>query len=147
MIVTIRDSCPEDALLLRENLRPFEATVEDRLGMEIISEKNIQEASWAKSAFRDDAIAVIVGVKMDSLIGRRGHLWLVSTRESVDWPTVFGRYSVKILRDLRRRFDSLHGVACHEFPESIRWLRWLGFHLAPAHSANGLSFSQFWWSR
>lgn len=147
MNVTIEDAREGDVEEISLDLRDFELRIENTLGIAIVTEKNIQEASWAKTVRLDGKVMGIVGVQMDGLIGRRGHLWLVAARDSVYYPTSFGRYSLRLLREIRGRFDALHGVVCHDFPESVRWLRWLGFTILPPHGANGLTFSQFYWSR
>lgn len=107
--------------------------------------------SGAWTGMVDGMPVCMFGVTPYSLLLAEGIPWMVTTRE-------MSRLSVQkhLLREsrlvavgLRRRWNLLFNVVDDRNESAKRWLRWLGFTLAPAapYGPDSLPFSLFYWRR
>jgi hypothetical protein len=94
--------------------------------------RSLARSLWADAYIADGAVAALVGVALQPLVGGIAMPWLLTGRP-VD------RHRKAFLRLTRARVQAMeaeHGplVACvhAEYGEAVRWLAWLGFELAPA---------------
>jgi len=78
-----------------------------------------------------------------------GRPWLVGTDEVAKHPVTFYRLSRGIVDGMKTRYEQLENWVDARNELSIRWLRWLGFHIDDAEpvGVNGEMFHRFWWKR
>ena len=89
----------------------------------------------------------LFGVYPDSLVSDSGQPWLLTSADLKDAKVVFGRASRQYIPYLRNRFTYLHGWVYERNTVSIKWLRWLGYEVAPEPIALALGkrYHRFEW--
>jgi len=103
------------------------------------------DPGWA--AELDGRVEAVFGV--GPVNGSLGRPWLVGTDEIEKHPVLFYRMSRGIVADMRARYEQLVNWVDARNELSIKWLRWLGFHIEGPEPAgvNGELFHRFWWER
>ena len=80
----------------------------------------------------DGEVAALMGITLTSLIGGTAAPWLMTGRPVERHRKAF----MRLTRERTQRMLAEHGtLVCNvhaEYARSIRWLRWLGFEIAPA---------------
>jgi hypothetical protein len=115
-------------------LRPGDAAEIAALGYSQVEglSRSIARSVWADAYVAEDEVAAILGLGLTAMVGGLASLWLI-TGTPVD------RHRKEFLRLTRERTARMlaeHGtLRCDvhaDYRSAIRWLRWLGFSLAPA---------------
>lgn len=89
-------------------------------------------STHAWTAFVDGAPACMWGVGPLSLVLGRGCPWLLGTCQVERQARTFLRLSRAFLAELRATYPELENHVDARNRVSLRWLRWLGFSIAPA---------------
>jgi hypothetical protein len=128
------------------DLRPGDAREIEALGLtphEALA-RSLARSIWANAYLVDGEVAAVMGVTLSNLVGGVAMPWLLTGRP-VD------RHRKAFLRLTRDRVGQMlaeHGMLVAQvhaqYREALRWLRWLGFELAPARplGARGALFHQ-----
>ena len=82
----------------------------------------------------DGKVACIWGLIPPSLLGDQATLWLQTTDLVEDHKFMFIRHSRIALQNMLKIYPTIVGVADIDFPENIRWLKWLGAVLCEPES-------------
>ena len=77
------------------------------------------------AAVLDDKTVAVFGV-------HNGVIWLVATDDIAVHLITFYRLSKKIFQHLKHGYSILHNWVHVNNTLSLRWLKWLGFHVEPA---------------
>jgi len=90
----------------------------------------------------------LFGVWPDSLTATSGQPWLLTSPAILGAKIVFGRASRQYLPYLRNRFTYLHGWVYEGNTVSRKWLKWLGYTIAPEPTTigDGKRYYRFEWS-
>lgn len=84
------------------------------------------------------------GYSTPSLVSDVGQPWLLGTVEMEKHATAFLRRNRPYIAELRKSFRKLHGWVYERNRASIKWLRWLGFTVAPEITViGGIRFHPF----
>lgn len=86
---------------------------------------SIVQSERGFAAILDDNPVAVFGV-------HNGLIWLVGTDEISHHPVTFYRLSRKIFHNLKEGYSFLHNWVHEDNRLSLRWLKWLGFHVEPA---------------
>jgi hypothetical protein len=93
--------------------------------------RSLARSVWADAYLADGEVAAILGLVVQPLVGGTAMPWLVTGQP-------VGRHRKAFLRLTRARTHRMmaeHGLLVAEvhaeYREAVRWLRWLGFELAP----------------
>lgn len=86
------------------------------------------------AAFIDDRLVAVFGV-------HNGLIWLVGTDDIARYPVTFFRKSKEIFQDMKQGYSILHNWVHVDNTLSLRWLKWLGFHVEPREN----NFHHVWY--
>lgn len=104
------------------------------------------DPGWAAEA--DGRVEAVFGVgPVANAHCPTGRPWLVGTDEVAKHPVMFYRLSRGIVDAMKARYDQLINWVDARNELSIRWLKWLGFHIEDPEpmGVEGLPFHCFWW--
>lgn len=89
----------------------------------------------------------LFGVIPDSLTATSGEPWLMTSADLKEGKIAFAKASRQYIPYLRQRFTHLHGWVYEHNVVSIKWLRWLGYTVAPepTTACNGQRYYRFEW--
>ena len=108
----------------------------------------LQKSVCAFAGLIDGRCFCLFGVVPDSLTATSGEPWLLTSADLKDAKVAFAKASRQYIPYLRNRFTFLHGWVYERNTVSIKWLKWLGYTLAPAPSlaTNGRAYYAFEWN-
>lgn len=141
-----------DAELVAAMVRPADyAELQASSGSRVIDTLRwgIEHAEVALTGWSKDGPLCMFGVTDTSVLTRHGPPWLIST-------TLVDRYHLSFLRNskpyfdaMRERYDSLSNYVDERHTVAQRWLKWLGFNMAPPepYGIAKMPFRRFWWTR
>jgi hypothetical protein len=128
------------------DLRPGDAVEIDALGLTLREafDMSMVRAVWADAYLLDGEVAALVGVSVLSMLGGEGVPWLLTGTPVDRCKRDFLRLTRAGVARMRHQFPVLTNFVHAEYVQSVRWLRWLGFTIAPAQpfGAKGASFHQ-----
>jgi len=128
----------------RIDLRPGDAREIEALGVGLPEavEMSMSRAVWADAYLLDGAVAALVGVSVQSILGGEGVPWLLTGTPVDRCKRDFLRLTKAGVARMRRQFPVLTNFVHADYLQSLRWLRWLGFTIAPAQpfGINGALF-------
>jgi GNAT superfamily N-acetyltransferase len=106
--------------------------------------ESLAHALWADAYLIDGEVAAIVGLSTDSLLGGRLVAWMLTGRPVDRHRKSFLRLTRGRVREMLKHHHTLTCSVHAEYAKAIRWLRWLGFDLAPARPTgpNGALFHE-----
>jgi hypothetical protein len=89
----------------------------------------------------------LFGVKTLDLLTNTGSPWMLGSKELTQFPMRFLRGSLPVVKSWMKAYDTLYNYVHAENTLSIKWLRWLGFHLdeAAPHGIDAENFHRFEW--
>jgi GNAT superfamily N-acetyltransferase len=94
--------------------------------------RSLERSIWAEAYLVDGEVAAIVGLGLSSLIGGHGVPWLLTGPACERHKRRFlveSRHQVdRMLAECERLVGSVHAG----YGRAVRWLKWLGFAIAPA---------------
>jgi hypothetical protein len=91
--------------------------------------------SWrAFTGFIDDEPVCMWGLKRNTILSNSVTVWLLPTKLIDEHPFVFIRHSQLIMRELLGEFSEINGLTLATNARSMRWLKWLGFHMVPCEN-------------
>ena len=76
------------------------------------------------AAILDDKPVAVFGI-------HNGLIWLVATDDIAKYPVTFYRLSKNLFQSLKSGYSFLHNWVHEDNHLSLRWLKWLGFHVEP----------------
>jgi hypothetical protein len=146
--IRILPAAPDHAVAMAPHLRPADAaeihaasgrTAEQAL----LTSLALSTHAW--TAVIDGRPACIWGAGPLSLVLGRGCPWLLGTSEVERQARPFLRLSRAFLAEMRATYPELENHVDARNRTSLRWLRWLGFTIAPAAPWGflGLPFHRF----
>jgi hypothetical protein len=108
----------------------------------------LQKSVCAFAGLIDGRCFCLFGVVPDSLTATSGEPWLLTSVDIARSKIAFAKASRQYIPYLRNRFTFLHGWVYERNTVSIKWLKWLGYTLAPAPSlaTNGRAYYAFEWN-
>ena len=90
----------------------------------------------------DGKVACIWGLIPPSLLGDRATLWLQTTDLVEQHKFMFIRHSRIAMERMLAVYPIIVGLADPDFPENIRWLKWLGAQMhEPDMECGGIPFT------
>jgi hypothetical protein len=93
---------------------------------------SLDRALWADAYLAEGEVAAIVGVGLPSMLGRVATPWLLTGRPVDRHRKAFLRLTRARIELMRREWELLLNYVHADYAQSIRWLVWLGFEIAPA---------------
>ena len=93
---------------------------------------SLDRALWADAYLADGEVAAIVGVGLPSMLGRVATPWLLTGAPVDRHRKAFLRLTRERVERMRREWDLLVNHVHADYAQAIRWMRWLGFTIAPA---------------
>jgi hypothetical protein len=144
----VRPATDADAVVMAPRLRPDDvAEIYAASGRvpEVSLVDGINRSTEAWTGLVDDDVACMWGVGPLNLLAGRGCPWLLGTHLVEAHAGAFLRCSRLCLRQMFTTYESLENFVDARNRLSIRWLRWLGFTIAPAqpHGFLRLPFHHF----
>lgn len=122
-----------------EHARAIELRPGDRREIEVLGltmsqafEMSMARAVWAETYLLDGGVAALVGVSVQSILGGEGVPWLLTGTPVDRCKRDFLRLTRDGVARMQRQFPLLTNFVHAEYVQSVRWLRWLGFTIAPA---------------
>lgn len=88
-------------------------------------------ALWAETYLVDGAVAAMVGLSVDSVLGGIGAPWLVTGSPVDHHKKLFLRETRAGVERMKAQLPVLRNFVHAEYGECLRWLRWLGFAIGP----------------
>lgn len=139
----------EHALDLLSNLSPQSVRDYESLGLDPNSYvvRGLTSSVCAFAGLIDGRCFCLFGVHPDSLTATSGSPWLMTSADIAQAKIAFGRASRQYIPYLRNRFTHLHGWCYEHNTVSIKWLKWLGYAIAPELTVaeNGQRYYKFEW--
>lgn len=107
----------------------------------------VSQNAASDDAAKWDIIAAWGVVDEGSLLAPVGRVWCMTTPLVERHRRHFARESRRITDHWRQRYWRLHNCVDARYAVSVRWLKWLGFHVGePWPDADrGLLWQHFWW--
>lgn len=141
----VRETLLDDAAAIMEDLRSYEKkSVElTNLNPVFILHKEINDSLYCFTGLVEGRPAVIWGIKPPSLTSDVAYLWAITTTLVDEYPFVFARHSQEFIKLVSDKFPKLTGYVQNENERSKRWLKWLGFKIAPPVSYNSQFLCRF----
>lgn len=146
--VAIRPTTPEDILACSVSIRAA-----DRAECWAAAKWEPEEALWVGLAVSDPCLTALVdgsvvcifGVVPVSILGGRGSPWLIGTDLLERHALIFLRQSRACIAQWSQEYALLSNYVDARNTAAMRYLRWLGFTLAPAAPFGplGLPFHRF----
>lgn len=140
-MITIEPATMEHARTIE--LRPGDAREIAALGMakEEAVRASLASAVWADAYLADgdpstgsgQEVAAIVGLSVGSLLGGVGVPWLLTGLPVDRHRKEFLAHTRAGVARMRAEFPVLANIVHAEYPQAIRWLRWLGFAIGAPH--------------
>lgn len=150
MIVLASQEAVDAIGVLREcDEREVEASVVGMKGLRGLQESyNISTQSWAILA--DGAPVAIFGVSPYPHVRGQGCPWMLANDkiESI-WMFVLRKTKEYVFGPMLKEYESLFNFVDIRNKASIRWLKWVGFHISNPipFGVNGEMFCPFWLRR
>jgi len=94
--------------------------------------RSLARSLWADAYIADGEVAALVGLALQPLVGGVAMPWLLTGRPVDRHPKAFLRLTRARVQTMRAEHGTLVACVHAEYRESVRWLAWLGFELAPA---------------
>jgi len=118
----------------RIDLRPGDLREIEALGLGLPEafEMSMSRAVWAEAYLLDGAVAALVGVSVQSVLGGEGVPWLITGTPVDRCKRDFLRLTKAGVARMQRQFPVLTNFVHADYVQSVRWLGWLGFTIAPA---------------
>lgn len=82
---------------------------------------------WEVLSDGDGTVIAYWGYQKSSMISGECNCWLLSAPGMDQHPVAFGRWSVRMLRFLMRKFWCVRVLVDERHEVAIKWLTWLGF--------------------
>lgn len=141
----VRFATPEDAPAIMKDLRSFEKRSVEMLNMNPVFQlqTEIKESLYCFAGTVDGKVGVIWGIKQPTLLSGNAHLWAITTNLVDEHPFVFLRHSREFIKKVQTQYASLEGYVLNDYERSKKWLRWLGFSIAPPVRYEKLSICKF----
>lgn len=91
----------------------------------------------------------IFGIGQSTFLSRDGSPWLLGHRELPEHARAFLRMSRNWMLEERMKYTKLANYVDARNEHSIRWIKWLGYHVKPAKpfGAERMPFHRFEWVR
>ena len=147
-IIEIAPASPDHIPVLAATLRPADrleiwasSLVTPEEGLRL----SLSFSPWARTMLLDGVPFCMFGVAAASPLCRHGMPWLLGSELIETHARPFLRLSKKHLPEMTAQFPILSNHVDARNPVAIRWLRWLGFTLAPAiaHGPFNMPFHPF----
>lgn len=130
-MLAVRPSVEADIPLILADVHPLDADELRVLGhtaRESI-EFGFGRSQWCVTALAGERPVCMCGVI--EYAPRKGVLWIMTTKEIEQNKGEFVRASIRIMRELRERYDSLQNRIDSRNAPLVNWVRMLGFALDP----------------
>jgi GNAT superfamily N-acetyltransferase len=101
------------------------------LGKEAAVARSLSGALWAETYIADGEVAAMVGLNAGSLLAGIGVPWMLTGTPVDRRARDFLRLTRAGVTRMRNQFPRLTNIVHAEYAGAIRWLRWLGFAVAP----------------
>lgn len=92
---------------------------------------NLRHSVYAFAGVDAGRCFCLFGIVPDSLTALSGQPWLLTAADMPPCRTTMARATRQYLPYVRQRFTRVHGFVYEHNAVSIRWLKWLGYTLAP----------------
>ena len=76
-------------------------------------------------------------------IGPRNIAWLLTTDRVESNVRQFWKHSLRVVKELTVQFGKIEGYCDASFPQSVKWMKRLGFRLTPPGVAAGILLHHF----
>ena len=144
----LREVADSDLASLVADLRPLDrAEVEAASGETWADELRsaISISAFVLAAEDDDGLVALFGVKPVALLGDEGQPWVLGTSRMARHGRSLGLISRRYIAEVSQTFPLLANYVDARNTPSIRFLKWLGFAIAPARpfGVAGLPFHRF----
>ena len=93
--------------------------------------RSLTRSVWADAYLADGRVAALVGLALQPLAGGTAMPWLLTGRPVDRHRKAFLRLTRARTLDMLAEHGTLVAEVHAEYREAVRWLTWLGFHLAP----------------
>ena len=110
--------------------------------------RGLQASVCAFAGLIDGRCFCLFGIRPDSLTATSGSPWLMTSVDIARSKIAFAKASRQYIPAVRIRFTSLHGWVYERNTVSIKWLKWLGYAVAPEPTVaeNGQCYYRFEWN-
>jgi len=95
------------------------------------SEKVLQKSDEAWAGLADGRVVCLFGVAPNDLLHLSADLWLITSADFAQHWRYFLRWNRPYIAELCQRYHKLGGCVYERHDISIKWLKWLGFTVAP----------------
>lgn len=132
MEVEVRDAVPSDVAVVASDMRPDDvAEVEASCGLDPLGAlaRSFAMSDMAWTGTVDGVPVCMFGVAPLSVMGGIGSPWLLGTPKMERVPLTFLRLNREYVARMLERYGHLVNHVDARNRVSIRWLRWLGFHV------------------
>lgn len=85
-------------------------------------------------------VAAMRGYAAASLLGDTADLWTFTSRHADGRKVTFMKESRAYVTALQQRFARLRALVALDYPQAVRWLRWLGFEDGEIETYGGRKF-------
>ncbi len=111
-----------------------------------VLENSVKVSRDAWTGLVDGRVLAMFGVVTTTALSRDGCPWLLGSQEVGAHGRAFARFSKEYIRLIAPRYDTLANFVDANYPEAIRWVRWMGFKIEPAapFGPEGAPFHLFW---
>jgi hypothetical protein len=106
--------------------------------------RSLARSLWAEAYVVDGAVAALVGVALQPLLGGTAIAWLLTGRPVDRHRKAFLRLTCARTAAMLAEHGTLTAHVHAEYREAVRWLAWLGFEISPAQplGPHGAPFHQ-----